>query len=361
MVLQNWVSFLKKQKGLFAILMVSQIVSLVCILFVFGVFQNNLYELSANVDTKFLNASFRKSTVTREQLTKVIKTLTDDYDFSIDYIYIDASVKGSDMSYQDRVQYKDGVFSYSDRVLENVKGSLDGEMAQPVHYKKAEKVVVISPNIKKDIGQTITLDGENYQIIGINNVNGDGEMEMPYLSFPKKAHYDTFSVELTMLPTRSQYDDFCQELKAIGGECDDFYIQNNADRKKEYSMIGISVLLALLAGGNMYMIYRFIFKKRRKKLAVFLLCGCSKKRARMLFFTEISCNMLCVVIVATGLFRFVVFPQMLTWFKYVDRIYGIKEYGTIIGIFLFVVLLIGYALSFSITRKSILDFKRGEL
>lgn len=186
MVLQNWVSFLKKQKGLFAILMVSQIVSLVCILFVFGVFQNNLYELSANVDTKFLNASFRKSTVTREQLTKVIKTLTDDYDFSIDYIYIDASVKGSDMSYQDRVQYKDGVFSYSDRVLENVKGSLDGEMAQPVHYKKAEKVVVISPNIKKDIGQTIALDGENYQIIGINNVNGDGEMEMPYLSFPKR-------------------------------------------------------------------------------------------------------------------------------------------------------------------------------
>ena len=140
MVLQNWISFLKKQKGLFAILMVSQIVSLVCILFVFGVFQNNLYELSANVDTKFLNASFRKSTVTREQLTKVIKTLTDDYDFSIDYIYIDASVKGSDISYQDRVQYKDGVFSYSDRVLENVKGSLDGEMAQLVHYKKVEKV-----------------------------------------------------------------------------------------------------------------------------------------------------------------------------------------------------------------------------
>ena len=35
MVLQNWISFLKKQKGLFAILMVSQIVSLVCNLLVF--------------------------------------------------------------------------------------------------------------------------------------------------------------------------------------------------------------------------------------------------------------------------------------------------------------------------------------
>ena len=331
MVLQNWVSFLKKQKGLFAILMVSQIVSLVCILFVFGVFQNNLYELSANVDTKFLNASFRKSTVTREQLTKVIKTLTDDYDFSIDYIYIDASVKGSDMSYQDRV-----------------------------HYKKAEKVVVISPNIKKDIGQTIALDGENYQIIGINNVNGDGEMEMPYLSFPKKAHYDTFSVELTMLPTRSQYDDFCQELKAIGGECDDFYIQNNADRKKEYSMIGISVLLALLAGGNMYMIYRYIFRKRRIQLAVYSLCGCSKRTARRMFFAEILLNMVIVLVVGVLTFRFLVYPLAKNWFAYLFMIYGIREYVMICAIFIFVVLLIGYLLSGKMSKQTVVQMRKGE-
>ena len=330
MVLQNWVSFLKKQKGLFAILMVSQIVSLVCILFVFGVFQNNLYELSANVDTKFLNASFRKSTVTREQLTKVIKTLTDDYDFSIDYIYIDASVKGSDMSYQDRVQYKDGVFSYSDRVLENVKGSLDGEMAQPVHYKKAEKVVVISPNIKKDIGQTIALDGE------------------------------TFSVELTMLPTRSQYDDFCQELKAIGGECDDFYIQNNADRKKEYSMIGISVLLALLAGGNMYMIYRYIFRKRRIQLAVYSLCGCSKRTARRMFFAEILLNMVIVLVVGVLTFRFLVYPLAKNWFAYLFMIYGIREYVMICAIFIFVVLLIGYLLSGKMSKQTVVQMRKGE-
>ena len=163
------------------------------------------------------------------------------------------------------------------------------------------------------------------------------------------------------MPTRAQYETFRDLLLSYGCKPAEFYVSNNADLRQEYSMLVVSALLAILAGVNMYMIYRFIFKKRRKKLAVFLLCGCSKKRARMLFFTEILCNMLCVVIVATGLFRFVVFPQMLTWFKYVDRIYGIKEYGTIIGIFLFVVLLIGYALSFSITRKSIMDFKRGEL
>ncbi len=36
-------------------------------------------------------------------------------------------------------------------------------------------------------------------------------------------------------------------------------------------MLVVSALLAILAGVNMYMIYRFIFKKRRKKLAVFFI------------------------------------------------------------------------------------------
>ena len=204
------------------------------------------------------------------------------------------------------------------------------------------------------------MDGENYQIIGINNVNGDGEMEMPYLSFPKKAHYDTFSVELTMLPTRSQYDDFCQELKAIGGECDDFYIQNNADRKKEYSMIGISVLLALLAGGNMYMIYRYIFRKRRIQVAVYSLCGCSKRTARRMFFAEILLNMVIVLVVGVLTFRFFVYPLAKNWFAYLFMIYGIREYVMICAIFIFVVLLIGYLLSGKMSKQTVVQMRKGE-
>ena len=212
-----------------------------------------------------------------------------------------------------------------------------------------------------NVGDTIVLGEETFDIIGKDDINDPGEYEIPFTAFPKNCVWIRLNFGLAQLPTRAQYETFRDLLLSYGCKPAEFYVSNNADLRQEYSMLVVSALLAILAGVNMYMIYRFIFKKRRKKLAVFLLCGCSKKRARMLFFTEILCNMLCVVIVATGLFRFVVFPQMLTWFKYVDRIYGIKEYGTIIGIFLFVVLLIGYALSFSITRKSILDFKRGEL
>ena len=163
-----------------------------------------------------------------------------------------------------------------------------------------------------------------------------------------------------MLPTRSQYDDFCQELNAIGGECDDFYIQNNADRKKEYSMIGISVLLALLAGGNMYMIYRYIFRKRRIQLAVYSLCGCSKRTARRMFFAEILLNMVIVLVVGVLTFRFFVYPLAKNWFAYLFMIYGIREYVMICAIFIFVVLLIGYLLSGKMSKQTVVQMRKGE-
>ena len=47
-------------------------------------------------------------------------------------------------------------------------------------------------------------------------------------------------------------------------------------------------------------------------------------------------------------------------FRYVDRVYGVGEYGCIIGIFLMITFIFGYLLSCSVTRKSILQFRRGE-
>ena len=100
-------------------------------------------------------------------------------------------------------------------------------------------------------------------------------------------------------------------------------------------MIGISVLLALLAGGNMYMIYRYIFRKEEIQLAVYSLCGCSKKEppGRM-FFAEILLNMVIVLVVGVLTFRFLVYPLAKNWFAYLFMIYGIREYVMICAIFI---------------------------
>ena len=57
MILKNWIDFIRKHTSIFIILLVSQILALLCIFFVFGVFQNNLYEINDYDDTRSLNAS----------------------------------------------------------------------------------------------------------------------------------------------------------------------------------------------------------------------------------------------------------------------------------------------------------------
>ena len=165
MVLQNWVSFLKKQKGLFAILMVSQIVSLVCILFVFGVFQNNLYELCDNHDSKSLEATIDNQKITSDDINKIFMTMVEE-EIPIDYFYVEAESKDGKKSFLDRAQYKNGKYGYSDSVYENMKYGLQGSYYEDKDYRNKNKVVVIDGEDKKDVGDTIVLGEETFDIIG---------------------------------------------------------------------------------------------------------------------------------------------------------------------------------------------------
>lgn len=360
MIIKNWTEFVKKHTRLFALLLISQIFSLVCIFFGFGVFQNNLYELADNPDTKSLQASMAKSNMDVDKLNHIFQTAVEE-EIPFDYFYVEAESRDGKTIYLDRAQCKDGQYGYSETVFENMKYGMDGFYYENEDYVNGNKVVVINPEIKKDIGETITLDGETYEIVGSNEINDEGEVEMPFTSFPKNCIWKRLSFGLSQLPTRAQYEIFRDLVLSYGCEPEDFYVANNEDLRQEYSMLVVSALLAMLAGGNMYMIYSYIFRKRRQKLSVFLLCGCSKRKARSLFFSEIACNMICVVIISTVVFRTVIYPQMLSWFRYVDRLYGIWEYSVIIGIFLFITLFLGYLLSYSITRRSVVEFRRGEV
>lgn len=359
MIIKNWIEFMKEHTMLFVILLISQIFSLICIFFVFGVFQNNLYELADSPDTKALEASLKKSDIDADKLNHIFQMMVKE-EISFDYFYVEAVSRDGKMNYLDRAQYKEGQYGYSETVFENMKYGMKGRYYGNEDYINKNKVVVTNPGIKKGIGETLTLDGETYEIVGTNEINDEGELEIPFTSFPKNCVWQSLTFGLSQLPTREQYETFHDLLTSYGCETNEFYVANNQDLRQEYSMLVVSAVLALLAGGNMYMIYSYIFCKRRRKLSIFILCGCSKSRARFLFFSEIVCNMICVVIVATAVFRILLYPAMLSWFQYVDRLYGIKEYSVIIGVFLFVTLFLGYLLSDAITRKSVLEFRRGE-
>ena len=100
MILKNWIDFIRKHTSIFIILLVSQILALLCIFFVFGVFQNNLYEINDYDDTRSLNASIKKADITSKQLDEFFRAMVNDSD-NVDYFYVTAQSKSGKYSYID--------------------------------------------------------------------------------------------------------------------------------------------------------------------------------------------------------------------------------------------------------------------
>ena len=70
MVFKNVTDLMKRHTALFVILLISQIFALLSIFFVFGVFQNNLYELCDNHDSKSLEATIDNQKITSDDINK---------------------------------------------------------------------------------------------------------------------------------------------------------------------------------------------------------------------------------------------------------------------------------------------------
>ena len=113
MILKNWIDFIRKHTSIFIILLVSQILALLCIFFVFGVFQNNLYEINDYDDTRSLNASIKKADITSKQLDEFFRAMVNDSD-NVDYFYVTAQSKSGKYSYIDHAQLKNGKYGLID-------------------------------------------------------------------------------------------------------------------------------------------------------------------------------------------------------------------------------------------------------
>ena len=81
MVFKNVTDLMKRHTALFVILLISQIFALLSIFFVFGVFQNNLYELCDNHDSKSLEATIDNQKITSDDISIGISSSTMVIDF----------------------------------------------------------------------------------------------------------------------------------------------------------------------------------------------------------------------------------------------------------------------------------------
>lgn len=211
--------------------------------------------------------------------------------------------------------------------------------------------------------EEVTVFGRRYKIIGIGQ--SGGYVNIPFSSAPD-------DLELSWGPlfffkkniTNLQYTELRDKANEVIpgklifpelGDLDDeaIYLYNN--------IMLISGLIAVLTIINFAFLYNFIFRKRRRQLAVMRICGCTGMRALWIYMGE--CGLICIPTFLLGIAAYIPFMHgvLSKLFIYMEASYSLQIYLAIFGIYVVILFIImGAMLLRQIKRETVQIWKGGD-
>lgn len=172
------------------------------------------------------------------------------------------------------------------------------------------------------------VDGKKYTCIGhitttlvpwvpVTTVADDCYIQQLYMEFEKPVTRRMYT-EITEL-VRETYGEMA-EIPALD-------IQEVDSMKFYNTLLVLCVLLAAVSGIVLSVLYEYILLQRKKQLAVYRLCGMTRRKAEALYFLE--CLFLSVVLylLAVLLFHFVLLPYLEGTFEYIRASYSLYSYA----------------------------------
>ncbi len=182
---------------------------------------------------------------------------------------------------------------------------------------------------KRNENGKIVLNGQEYQCIGhIDGLSAspyvpvttlDGQSEVVSLSFC----FDDFV-------NRNDYESIEQTVFACFGdrvEMPDFEMPDRDSTKFYYTLTLLCVLMMGMSGVVLAMLYEYILLQRKRQLTIYLLCGLTLKRARVMYFAECFAISAVSYLMALLIFYFIMLPLISRAFTYISASYTPKTYG----------------------------------
>ena len=307
MVLKNLLSFAKKNKRIFIIFLLVQIVTLIAFFSVFN------YGMKLTEDMKENRIECRTYSVyisDTGNLDTQMKTVYEKYADKISRLYVS-------INQNDDVIYAE----YINNAYENDIGS--GKNFQEDNFYSGEKQILADGSFdllegrEYSIGSEYNLFGNKYQVIGI--LETVGYYVIPYSSLENKDNVSKVSVVMNCDLTSLQGNIMEENLKSIFGseevekpQAYELYVYSNS-----INYIMTFAVVIVIAFINMIYLYYYLLNRRKKEFAVLRVCGCSINKAVSMYFIEVLLlsvityiialvlHLLCVMPIMTGLTNYI--------------------------------------------------------
>lgn len=306
MILQNLKSFITKKTVIFVFFMLAQIVTLIGVLVTFNYLEQEIStQKSYYDDMRTYTVMLSDSSDTDKKLSDILNKC--DY---IQHIYTVSFLTPTTAEDEINNEYRIYGEYYGKSGLKfNVAL---GSYLSETDISDGNKNIVIPASFMTDfnIGDTYSLNGSNYKIIGSST---DGNFHIPFNSTDDKYQISGVCVTTDRELNSSEANQFKNTLSDIFSEAD--VISPSGEYGSEFNsfktVMFIIILLMCLGIFNLSYLYTFILEQRKKQYAVFQICGCTKLKGAFIYLGEILIISTAAYTVSAVLFKFAVLPLVI--------------------------------------------------
>lgn len=349
LVINNVKQFIVQQRLIFVLFMVSQLVSTLSIIFIYGIV------VSQQKDEIFYNERIRTFTVEplfgfdRSQEQRLMEVLEEK--------------KGLIRSITVHIQWENDEIVRAHLIYPE-KSFLPvyyGRYFSEEDFLRGARQIVLCERLtqgQKKVGEIFNLNNREYEIIGL--FLNSGYHEIPYRSIGDHDRISTITVTLEEAPNRRAVEQWLAYLceKFSGAAVTAPEIPDLRYTAQNFYRIVSSIIVGLLAVLNYSYLYSYILFKRQGQYAALRMCGCSIFQGAVIYLSEVLLLSISQFALSSIVFHKIisaVFPKILEHLKY---LLVWDDYLLLFALYLTTVLLIFMPVIYGFSRRKPVELWR---
>ncbi len=380
MVIKFLKNLIKKNTMIFILIVVTVIVSSVILNFSYGLYQNyhtmKVESIAGNYSTNLL---IRDDSITKGELEEFILSISDETNSHISIwgigLYEDDDKKNI-LNFGVQVENRKITQSklYTDNIINH--GMIEeGQYFTKQQEESGALVTLIYPQeileqiveSEYEYRKTEVIDnkteilGKTYEVIGVQNFSV--VPVIPFNSVDGNVKVNSITMTFDSIMTRTQYN----ELKEITAAywngsvvMPNLKILDNQEIYKYNTVMVIAVVISLIAALNIAILYRYILLKRKKYIAVFRICGCTRFKAALIYVGECLCLIIPFYILSALLYHYTLLPLFSDYYSYMSGAYSTLIYFVIFLIYLLLSLIVLFIMIMKESGKNPVSSLKGE-
>ncbi|MGN0374372.1 MAG: FtsX-like permease family protein [Butyrivibrio sp.] len=336
LVFRNIRNSFKAYRNIYVLMLVSQCVAVVMLLFVYGITVS--YDIAKEEErTRYqdLEATFETG-VSTQGLVKVLPEILDEMEERLCLVYATGKIPDKEISLTFHEEYHEGQFSQAEITFTEER-LLDGRYLTTEEMNDGSKVAVA--HNAGEVGDTILIGDTEFELVGKLGVffhPDDVDIFIPLSSAPEEMVATCVCPMFKKFPTLSDYNHFKAVLEREYGsnvEVKEFEPVEVDDIIAYDSIIILAAAIGVVTALDTMLLYGYLMKKRKRQMAIFGITGAKRGQQILINELEITVITLLAAVLGVVIFRAAIEGIFTKVYEVGMPIFSIKAYGIMLGIY----------------------------